>query len=168
MSILSLVHGIFGSPAATAVRRVFRFEAPLPAAAERAFPLLCPIREQVWIQGWRASVVHSESGVAEDNAVFRTRLFSGETWITSRHEPDAYRVEYSIVGGSQATLRLDLALLPEPGDRCRLRITRTYTGIGFHGRARVRGLTEAGIEKENALLALQLSHYLRTAEMLRR
>lgn len=168
MSIVPLVHGLFQSLTGPAVRRVFQFETALPAAAERVFPLLCPIREKDWIEGWRAEVVHSRSGVAEDNAVFETHLSSGETWITSRYEPEAFRVEYSIFGGRHATLRLDLALLPEPGAQCRMRICRTYTGIDVHGRARVRALTDAHIEGENALLASQLSHYLRTGDMLRR
>ena len=168
MSIVSLLHGLTRSTPKPGVRRAFTFEAPLPAPAERVFPLLCPIREEAWIEGWRASVVHSKSGVAEDNAVFETRLWSRETWITSRYEPDALRVEYAIVSGRHATLRLDLALLAEAGDRCRLRITRTYTGVDLPGRAKVRALTDAQVRSEDALLAAQLSHYLRTGEMLRR
>ncbi len=168
MPIASLLANLLRSATASAVRRTFHFEAAAPAAAERVFPLLCPIREEQWIQGWRARAVYSESGVAEDGAIFETRVKGGETWITSRYEPEAYRVEYSIFARRHATLRLDLALVPEPGDRSRLRITRTYTGIDAAGRALVQTLDPANVEAENALLAEQLSHYLLTGEMLRR
>lgn len=168
MSILSLLHGLTRPPPSPGLRRAFAFEAALPSSAERVFPHLCPIREVEWIDGWRAKVVHSKTGVAEDNAVFETRIWGRETWITSRYEPEALRVEYAIVSGRHATLRLDLALLPETGDRCRLRIARTYTGVDLPGRLKVGALTDAQVRGEDELLAAQLSHYLRTGEMLRR
>lgn len=48
-----------------------RIEAP-PA---RVFPLLCPVREADWLEGWGEIVemVHSDSGLAEDGCVFLTR-----------------------------------------------------------------------------------------------
>ncbi len=168
MLIASLLTNLLRPATASAVRRTFHFEAAVPAAAERVFPLLCPIREEQWIEGWRARAVYSKSGVAEDGAIFETRLRGRETWITSRYEPESYRVEYSIFARRHATLRLDLALVPEAGDRSRLDITRTYTGIDAVGRALVQALEADGVEAENALLARQLAHYLLTGEMLRR
>lgn len=43
-----------------------------PAPLERVFPLLCPVREREWLQGWDATMVCSESGVAEPGCVFTT------------------------------------------------------------------------------------------------
>ena len=41
-----------------------RIEAP-PA---RVFPLICPVRETEWLDGWgeQLEVIHSDSGLAED------------------------------------------------------------------------------------------------------
>jgi hypothetical protein len=65
------------------------------AAPERVFPLLCPVREYDWIEEWTCKVLHSESGVAELDCVFRT-LFDGEpmTWVVSRYEPPI-RIEFT-------------------------------------------------------------------------
>jgi hypothetical protein len=162
-----MLHSSSQSAAPTlCVRRTFAFEATLPAPPEQVFPLLCPIREREWIEGWKAKTVHSASGVAEPGALFRTRIEVGELWVTSRYEPCTV-VEYTIVARGQLVLVLTLSLRAE-GDRAtRWRIERTYTAIGWLGRRRVRALTEAGVRAEHERLCRQLEHYLRTGRMLR-
>jgi hypothetical protein len=153
-----------GGPRAN--RRSFEYEADIGAPPERVFPLLCPIREQDWIEGWKATVVYSASGTAERGALFRTRIASGELWITTRHEPPA-RVEYAIVAGTHAVLELALALRPSSPGAARLSIQRTYTGLDAIGRSRVAALREDAIRREDELLVRRLDHYLATGEPLR-
>lgn len=64
--------------------------------AERVavFPLLCPVREADWIEGWDLVSVTSESGVAELDCVFITSAMPSNTiWYITRHEPDNCFVE---------------------------------------------------------------------------
>src|SRR6266540_2991762 len=44
----------------------------LPSTKDIVFPLLCPVREYEWFNGWKCTMVYSESGVAENNNVFYT------------------------------------------------------------------------------------------------
>lgn len=111
------------------MRKTFEYETELEAPPERVFPLLCPVREREWIPGWRARVVYSQSGYAEDNALFRTHVDMGELWVTTRFEPDSFRVEYTVVIRNHAVLRLDLALIPGTGGVTRWRVRRTYTAV---------------------------------------
>lgn len=46
----------------------------VPAPPERVFPLLCPTLDYKWIPTWQCDLLHSESGVAEEDCVFRTNL----------------------------------------------------------------------------------------------
>lgn len=167
MSISTVMAALRRRHGVKAIRRTFRHVATLPATPERVFPLLCPVREEEWIEGWRAEVVWSASGVVEPGAVFRTHVGMGEVWITARHDPVALRVEYAIFGGGHATLKLDLALEPAGEGGARLEIGRAYTGIDWAGRRRVRALTPAWIERDDRRIVRQLEHYLRTGEMLR-
>ncbi len=153
---------------APAVRRTFTFEADIDAPPERAFPLACPIRENEWIEGWSAQVVCSSSGFAEPGAIFRTKIALGELWVTSLHEPKAFRVEYVIFAGGHAVLKFEVAFQRIAGDRSKMRIVRAYTGIDALGRHRVLALSEDGVRRENELIARQLDHFLRTGEVLRR
>ncbi len=60
----------------------------LTAPPEEVFPLLCPVREREWLEGWECEVIHTSSGLAEQGCVFATTApESGERdiWLISRH-----------------------------------------------------------------------------------
>ncbi|MCI0541884.1 MAG: hypothetical protein L0Z50_42350, partial [Verrucomicrobiales bacterium] len=44
----------------------------LAASPAKVFPLLCPVREAEWANGWMPGRVISSSGVAERDCVFLT------------------------------------------------------------------------------------------------
>ena len=44
----------------------------LVAEPSKVFPLLCPVREADWVDGWDPLVVLTQSGVAEPECVFVT------------------------------------------------------------------------------------------------
>jgi len=93
-----------------------RFEADLTAvmalraAPDRVLPLLCPVREALWIPGWEAEVLHSRSGVAEPGCVFRTREVDGSArvWVVTRHEPGAADLVQFLEG--RGVIRLEIRL----------------------------------------------------------
>jgi hypothetical protein len=58
-----------------AAKRVSRTYTRKPIASpEAVLPLLCPVREADWIQGWNPHLVVSASGVAERDCAFAARL----------------------------------------------------------------------------------------------
>ena len=62
----------------------------LVAGPEDVFPLLCPVREADWIEGWDPPLVVSSSGVAEVDCVFTTSAKPTDAvWYITRHEPAA-------------------------------------------------------------------------------
>jgi len=46
----------------------------LNAGAKTVFPLLCPVKEDDWIDGWAdvCTIVYTDSGIAEEACVFET------------------------------------------------------------------------------------------------
>lgn len=59
----------------------------LAAAPGEVFPLLCPVREYEWIEGWDCEMIYAATGKAEAGAVFRTAFPAGsppDTWVISR------------------------------------------------------------------------------------
>ncbi len=49
-----------------------RFVQHFHAPYSKVSPLLCPVREYEWIEPWQCEMLHSDSGFAEKNCVFRT------------------------------------------------------------------------------------------------
>jgi len=81
------------------------------APPSTVFPLLCPVREYEWIEPWQCEMLHSESGIAEKNCVFRTRMPeepSDDVWIISHYEPNA-KIEFVRVN-SVRTMCLSITL----------------------------------------------------------
>jgi hypothetical protein len=92
------------------------------------FPLLCPVREYDWIPDWQCTMMYSDSGVAEKNALFmtRSRFHRKVMWTTITYEP-ASEIEYLLVMGTDATVRLSISLQEEgaPGTRITWRMLFT-------------------------------------------
>jgi hypothetical protein len=167
VAILQMLTAAGCAASSGVIRKEFANEAVIQARPEMVFPLLCPIRENEWIDGWDAKVLFSKTGVAEDNGVFHTRIAFGETWVTTRHEPKEYRVEYTIFAGGHAILRLDLALDDLGDGTSRLRTRRTYTTLDWLGRRTVGKMSREEIDRAQDRIARQMNHFLTTGTVLR-
>ncbi len=53
-------------------RATHTYRQKLCAAPARVFPLLCPVRETEWADGWLPDLVISSSGIAERDCIFIT------------------------------------------------------------------------------------------------
>ncbi len=82
----------------------------VPAAAAKVFPLLCPVREYDWIDGWTCNLIYSGTGVAENNCVFTTDFPRGveETWVVSHYDPEHYVIQFVIVNAGAYVMKLDV------------------------------------------------------------
>jgi hypothetical protein len=149
------------------VRKVKQYVMILCAPPAEVFPLLCPVREYEWIEPWTCDMVYSVSGVAEDNAVFRTNFTTQggeETWVVCRYEKDR-AIEFIRWVPDLKVNRLDVALVPVE-DATRATWTHTYTGLSEAGNQWIRNLTEDTFRREKEVLEKMLNHYLKTGTML--
>lgn len=75
-------------------RATHTYRQRLHAAPSKVFPLLCPVRETEWANGWLPELVISSSGVAERDGTFLTPDKLGTAiWYITRHEPERWFVE---------------------------------------------------------------------------
>ena len=149
-----------------------RFTQRIEAPPERVFPLLCPVREGDWLDGWRDEVemIHSESGLAEEGCVFRTRMPGRpETvWMISRHDPQARQVEFCRVTTGLVATRLAIGVTPEGGDASAVHITYTFTPLGPDGAEFVRRTyAEEAFREDMVWWQDSMNHWLRTGKILR-
>ena len=107
----------------------------VPASPEQVFPLLCPLLEYQWIPGWRCELLQSDSGVAEEDCVFRTDFADQGpmVWVVSRYEPPA-RIEFTCFVADSHVQRLKITLTAA-GDATRLDWTNRWLAVGPRGDA---------------------------------
>ncbi len=70
-----------------------------PFPPEMVFPLLCPVREKDWLQGWDYNLIHSDSGLVERDCVFTTPHHSDAdtVWIVDHHDPKKMEVGFVLI-----------------------------------------------------------------------
>ncbi|KAB2964775.1 MAG: hypothetical protein F9K16_03510 [Thermoanaerobaculia bacterium] len=146
-----------------------RIEAP-PA---RVFPLLCPVREADWLEGWGEIVemVHSDSGLAEDGCVFLTRP-PGQVetvWVITRHDPTRGEVEFVRVTPGLLATRLCILVQAAEGEASTVKVTYQFTPLSEAGVALAREAhSEETFRRSMVWWEASMNHWLRTGELLRR
>lgn len=155
----------------TAPNRVSRtYLQRLVAAPAEVFPLLCPVREADWIEGWAPVEVWSRSGVAEADCVFTTAAPAGgprdAIWYVTRHEPASGFVEMLKITPGVTACRLGIQLRSAAAG-CEASVTYTHTSLGPEGDLFVAAFTEEHYRQFMQDWEARLNHYLRTGEALR-
>jgi hypothetical protein len=113
----------------------------LCAPCATVFPLLCPVREAEWAEGWMPELVISSSGVAERDCVFITTNEQNKAvWYITRHEPETWFVEMLKTVPELTACRLQIQLSPN-GEGCFADVTYSHTSVGPAGDAFVAGFT---------------------------
>ena len=153
--------------ATNAPRKSFSYQMTVGKPPEEVFPLLCPVREYDWIELWDCKMIHSESGVAEYNAVFTTN-FETEglgIWTVSHYEPGK-AIQFVVTHPGSHVKKLDISLEPAE-EGCQLTWRHAYTAISSDGEAFVNLLDDSRYKTEMKYLESCLTHYCDTGKMLK-
>lgn len=141
-------------------RAVRTYTQRLVAEPAAVFPLLCPVREADWLEGWDPLSVLSHSGVAEPDCVFITPAEPNDAiWYVTRHEPANAFVEMLKITPRLTACRLTIQLHPA-GSGCDAHITYSHTSLGPDGDAFVQAFTETYYEQFMQDWESRMNHYL--------
>lgn len=154
-----------------------------PAAPEKVFPLLCPVREADWIPTWRYKLIYSDSGVAELGCIFTTEdpvveseKYSSRstgrdpnstesTWICTEYDPAGFRIAYVWIRPGLIATELWIKLTPADNGQTRSHIRFRYTGISPEGNRQVESYDRNWFEAKMRGWESAINHYLTTGRM---
>jgi hypothetical protein len=135
---------------------------------EQVFPLLCPVREYEWIEPWQCELIHSDTGVAELDCVFKTNFADDgpeDTWVVSRYEPPLL-IEFVRINALRS-LRYSLSLARNDDGTTKLAWTQIFTGLSPEGDDFIKGLSDSAYRQRMATRERQINHFLATGKMLK-
>ncbi len=139
----------------------------LVGAPSAVFPLLCPVRECDWIEGWDPLSVVTDSGLAEADCVFVTASAPHDAiWYVTRHEPDKGFVEMLKISPAVTACRLTIQLRPAPAGSEAI-VTYTHTSLGPQGDAFIATFDHAAYVRFMQDWEARINHYLERGKMLR-
>jgi len=137
----------------------------LAASPAEVFPLLCPVREGEWLEGWQCELIHTSSGVAEQDCLFSTvdpATGNRDIWLISRHQPP-WKIEF-IRFDNRRVIRYTISLEDDGNGGTFARWRQVVTATD--GRE-LTGITEKAFSAMVAVDEAALNHYLTTGEMLK-
>lgn len=147
-------------------RATHTYRQRLRAGPAKVFPLLCPVREAEWADGWLPDFVISSSGVAERDCVFITPDKNAKAiWYITRHEPERWFVEMLKIVPGVTACRLQIQLSAS-SDECVADITYSQTSIGPAGDEFVAGFTTDHYKRFMQVWEKELNHFLKTGSRL--
>jgi hypothetical protein len=151
----------------TAPHRVTRtYTQKLAAEPAVVFPLLCPVREAEWIEGWDPELVISQSGLAEPDCVFVTNDGTSESiWYVTKHDADDFRVEMIKITPRITACKLIIEVRAAK-EGSEADVTYTHTSLGPDGDAFVDSFSERYYEGFMREWETRLNHYLANGTML--
>lgn len=161
--------GTGGEPSGFVPRRVSRvYRQTLQATPERILPLLTPVREAEWANGWAPTILHASPSPETPGTVFRTR-HAGEPdtlWLLVAYEPARGQVRYVHVTPGSNVCEIDISLVPGGEGTTHADVRYTYTTLGAPGDVLVDHFTEEHYVRWMKEWEQELNHYLVTGQRL--
>ena len=100
------------------------------------FPLLCPKKEYLWLNDWKCTMVYSETGYAEENAIFFQNsgfpFFKRLNWYVTNYSSNN-KIEFLIVINKVGTIKFTIDIQAVDDNNTELAWTFTATSHGKFG-----------------------------------
>ena len=138
----------------------------LQARPEKVFPLLCPVREAEWVNGWHPRLVVTSSGLAEPDCVWISAAGPQEAiWMITRHDPVANHLEIIKLIPGIVLGKIVIQLTEAPLGSI-AKITYSFTSLGPDGDRVVSEFTQKHFDEFMLTWETELNHFINTGERL--
>jgi hypothetical protein len=158
------------APDSNAKRITRHYRQTIHAAPQVVWPLLCPVREAEWLDGWQYRLIYSESGLVEEGAVFATPHPGEEDtiWIVTRHDSARHHVDFARVTPSSRASILKIRVAPKGESESYVDVSYTYTSLSPGGDDFITDFTEEAFLKAVTFWERSMNHFLATGRKLER
>ena len=156
------------SPSFNAKHITRSFEQTIHADPTRVFDLLCPVREGEWLDGWAYTLLHSESGLAEEGCVFLSRQ-KGEKdtiWMITKRDVQNREIEFVRVTPESRIARLCIAVDEKAESVSTVKITYVITAICEQGNKFLEAFTQKNFEAGMKFWEASMNYYLEKGKKL--
>lgn len=95
------------------------------------FPLLCPVRESEWLDGWTYKMIYSKSGLIEKDCVFTTSQHGKfETvWQVTNYDRDNHMIEFIRLTPEEEIVKINIQLNELDNKTTQTDIVYRYTSL---------------------------------------
>jgi hypothetical protein len=135
----------------------------LAAPPEKVFPLLCPVRELEWVNGWNPLLVLSESGFVEPDCIFlMPDKPRNSVWMVTRWQPEEFFVEFVKFTPEFTVGKIEIWLRRGGQEQTLAEVSYCYTALSPAGAEFVQQFTAEHYEAFMKEWEAELNHFLLT------
>ncbi len=137
---------------------------------ETIFPLLCPVKEKEWLDGWSYKLIYSQSGFAEEGAIFTTSKEGEEdtAWIITVRDNENHKVEFVSVTPKSRASSLKIKVRQKGFDSSFVDIKYTHTSLSSNGDNFIDNHTEKVFLGMMKFWEDSMNYFLKTGEKLKK
>jgi hypothetical protein len=157
------------SPSFKATHITRSYEQTISADPTKVFDLLCPVKEAQWLEGWDYTLLHSESGLAEEGCVFLSRQ-EGEKntiWMITKRDVQNREIEFVRATPESRIARLTIAVDEKEAQVSKVQITYVITALCEEGNQFLEAFTEEKFTGAMKFWEKSMNYYLETGKKLR-
>jgi ribosome modulation factor len=145
-----------------------KYQQTIEGTKEEIFPLLCPVREKEWLQGWDYKMIYSESSFAEKGCIFETsNNYGSYHWIVTKHDKDIYEIQFIKIKTNDIYVIIDIELTEKSEKVTFCNIQYTFIPLGNEAaEIMFRENTEDVFNQHMKIWEDSLNYYLKHDKML--
>jgi len=150
------------------MQKTFTYNQLNDGTREQVFPLLCPVREKDWLDGWEYKMIHSKSGLAEKDCVFSTPHHGkfDTIWQVTQYDPIEFKIEFIRVTPTESVVRINISLSATGDYKTEANISYQYTGLNEDQNRFIENDLEDQFQENMKLWEKAINHYLKSGEKL--
>jgi hypothetical protein len=137
---------------------------------EQVFPLLCPVREKDWLDGWDYKMIHSKSGLIEKDCVFTTpNKGKLETiWQVTQYDKLNYKIEFLRLTPTENVVKINIRLEKISEQQTKAMIDYQYTALNEEQNKFIKTELKQSFTDSMKWWEKAINHYLKTGKMLKK
>jgi hypothetical protein len=150
-------------------QKTFKYKQINSGKPQDVFPLLCPVRERDWLDGWDCEIIYSNSGFAEKDCVFSTTSGGQETtiWHITQYDAEQYNIEFVRVTPGANVVKINIFLELRDDGNTDAFIHYQYTGLNEEQNKFIETELEDSFKLSMEWWETAINHYLESGEMLK-
>ncbi|MEL7122012.1 MAG: hypothetical protein AAFO07_21370 [Bacteroidota bacterium] len=139
------------------------------AKPEEVFPLLCPVREKDWLDGWNYQMVHSKSGLIEQDCVFTTPHHGDQVtvWQVTQYDIENMKIEFLRVSPAEHVVKINISLAPNPEGNTIVNISYQFTALNEAQNELIENELEREFKNNMEWWEKAINYYLEFGKMLK-
>ncbi len=133
------------------------------------FPLLCPVREADWLDAWEYKMIHSKSGLIEQDCVFSTPHHSefDTIWQVTQYDKENYKIEFIRLSPNENIVKINIHLKEIDSKTTQANISYQHSALNPEQNDFITNELEKSFEQSMNWWEKSINHYLATGEMLK-